>query len=97
MTEEKTDLFKSPNPGNAYRIMVCDPAGTPVSGVRLQFCSDASCQMNITDEQGIAVFNSPEGFYTVHVFSTPDGYPEDDTEYPVPAQYGDVVITLHKA
>ena len=97
MTEEKTDLFKSLNPGNVYRIMVCDPAGTAVSGVRLQFCSDVFCQMNITDEQGIAMFDSPEGFYTVHVFSMPDGYLEDNTEYPVPAQYGDVVITLQKA
>lgn len=86
------------NPGDAYRVIVTDESGKAVEGVMVQFCSDALCQMGETDADGIAVFaDQEEGAYTVHVYSVPEGYAEDETEYPAPETYGDVNITLKAA
>lgn len=80
---------------NGYRVIVLDESKTPVQGVRVQFCSEAACQMKETDRDGVAVFACGEGYYTVHVFAVPSIYARDETEYPVPEQYGDIYITLH--
>lgn len=87
----------SENPGNAYRVITCDESGAPVAGVMVQFCSDQVCQMGETDADGIATFDSDEGIYTVHIYAVPEGFAEDDTEYPVPESFGDVNITLKAA
>ena len=83
------------NPGNVYRVIVNDESGAGVQGVTIQFCSDQICLIGETDTSGMAVFEEqPEGAYTVHVQSVPDGYAEDAEEYAVPETYGDVNITL---
>lgn len=83
------------NPGNVYRVVVNDESGKGVQGVMVQFCSDQMCLMGETDADGIAVFeDQPEGTFTIHVYSVPEGYAEDATEYKVPEKYGDVNITL---
>ena len=82
---------------SAYRVITCDESGAPVEGVSVQFCSDEFCQTGETDKDGIAVFESEEGAYTVHVTDVPEGFAEDDTEYPAPETYGDVNITLKSA
>ena len=87
----------SANPGNVYRVITCDESGAPVAGVMIQFCNDQMCQMGETDADGIAVFDTAEGDYYIHVYSVPEGYAEDDTEYPVPESYGDVNITVKAA
>jgi len=84
------------NPGDVYRVIVNDEDGNSVENAAVQFCSDETCTMAKTDADGIAVFDSPEGSYTVHVLKVPEGYAEDETEYPVPAVFGDVTITLKK-
>ena len=85
-------------PSNAYRVIVTDESGEAVQGVMIQFCSDAMCMMGETDADGIAAFeNQEEGSYTVHVYSVPDGFAEDETVYPAPETYGDVAITLKAA
>ena len=86
------------NPGNVYRVIVNDESGAAVQGAMIQFCSDAMCMMGETDADGIAAFeNQEEGSYTVHVYSVPDGFAEDETVYPAPETYGDVAITLKAA
>lgn len=88
----------SKNPGNVYRVIVKDEAGKPVQGVAVQFCSDKMCQMGETDADGIAVYkNFEEAVHTIHVYSVPEGYAEDDTEYTSPETYGDIEITLKAA
>lgn len=82
------------NPGNVYRVITVDESGAPVAGTVVQLCSDEMCLMGETDADGIAVFEQEEGQYTVKVFSVPEGFAEDKTEYPVPESYGDVNITL---
>ena len=86
------------NPGNVYRVIVNDESGAGVQGVMIQFCSDTMCIMGETDADGIAAFEGQEeGTYTIHVYSVPDGFAEDATEYSAPETYGDVSITLKAA
>ena len=82
---------------SAYRVITSDESGAPVEGVNLQFCSDEMCQMGETGADGTAVFEVSEGAYTVKVFSVPEGYAEDKTEYQAPETYGDINITLKAA
>lgn len=83
------------NPGDVYRVIVNDESGAGVQGVMVQFCSPSMCLMGETDANGIAVFeDQAEGTYTVHIYSVPEGYAEDATEYNAPETYGDVSITL---
>ena len=78
----------------AYEVVVNDAAGKPVPGVTIQFCSDAACNMGTTDENGLAVFEQTAGKYTVHVLKVPENFAADNTEYPAPAQPGQVTIVL---
>lgn len=97
-TEAGSEASSAEDSGDAYRVIVTDESGKAVEGVMVQFCSDALCQMGETDADGIAVFaDQEEGAYTVHVYSVPEGYAEDETEYPAPETYGDVNITLKAA
>lgn len=82
---------------DGYRVLVTDENGQPVSGVSVQFCSDTVCDVNVTGADGIVAFDKPEGTYTVHILSVPDGFSGDDAEYKAPAQYGTVNITLRAA
>ena len=76
----------------------CGGSDKSAVGVNIQFCSDLMCIMGTTDADGIAAFPDQEaGAYTVHVFSVPEGYAEDATEYPMPETYGDLKITLKAA
>ena len=86
------------NPGNVYRVIVQDEAEAGVKGVRVQFCSDITCNMAETDENGIATFEGfDEGSYTIHVLTVPEGFEKDTAEYEAPDTYGDVTITLKAA
>jgi len=87
----------SPEKKNGYRVVVKGSDGAPVQGASVQFCSDTTCMMGRTNEEGIAFFDTAEGHYTVHVMKVPDGYVKTDEEFAVPEVYGDVEITLNKA
>lgn len=77
-----------------YRVTVTDEDGAPVAGVMVQFCSDTACMTAVTDENGAAFFAQGAGAYTVHILKAPEGFAPDDTEYPAPAEPGEVGITL---
>ena len=86
------------NPGNVYRVIVQDESARGIKGARIQFCSDITCNMAETDENGIASFDGfDEGSYTIHVLTVPEGFEKDSAEYEAPASYGDVTITLKTA
>ncbi len=86
------------NPGNVYRVIVQDESETGVKGARIQFCSDITCNMAETDENGIASFEGfDEGSYTIHVLTVPEGFEKDTAEYEAPDTYGDITITLKAA
>lgn len=83
------------SPASRYRVIVTDKNGSPVKGVAIQFCSDETCTMLKTDADGTAIFNMPEGKpYTIHILKVPEGYAPDTAEYPVPATYGDIRLTI---
>ena len=44
------------NPGSIYRIITLNEAGTPVEGVKVQFCSDILCITGDTDANGMYSF-----------------------------------------
>ena len=65
----------------AYLIYVLDAETMePIPGVRVQFCSDSLCRMGKTDENGVAMFDSEPGTYTVHMMKAPDGYVKSEEE-----------------
>ena len=81
-----------------YRVIVADADGNPVEGVAVQFCDDESCMFEMTDAEGAASFDMPEGDgYTVHILNVPDGFATDDTEYKVPDHHEDMHVTLKSA
>jgi len=80
--------------GTEYRVICVDEAGNPVAGAAVQFCSDITCMMAKTDENGVAVFDVDPGHYTVHLLKPPAGYAKDSTEYETPATFGDVTIVV---
>ena len=87
----------APASGTEYRVICVDESGNPVVGAAVQFCSDTSCMMGKTDENGIAVFDVDPGHYTVHLLKPPAGYAKDSTEYETPTIFGDVTIVVKAA
>ena len=86
------------NPGNVYRVIVQDESNMGVKGARIQFCSDITCNMVETDENGIAAFEDfDEGSYTIHVLTVPEGFEKDTSEHKTPDTFGDITITLKAA
>ncbi|MBQ8082458.1 MAG: hypothetical protein IJ240_11255 [Clostridia bacterium] len=85
------------NDVGAYRVFVTDENGEPVAGAALQLCSDTLCVLAWTDEDGVAVYETETGSYTVHLLKAPEGYQPDDTEYPVWTAYCDLRLTLRPA
>ena len=80
-----------------YRVICINEAGLPVAECMVQFCSDDTCMMQKTDENGIAAFQVPPGDYTVHLLKPPAGYAKDSTEYIAPGFYGDIIIRVAAA
>ena len=93
--EETADAAEAEASG--YTIKVQNEDGEPVEEVSVQFCSDSTCMMGETDENGIASFDVPGGTYTLHIVDVPEEYEDDAEEYDVPETAGTVVVTLKKA
>ena len=83
------------NSVGAYRVYVFDDNG-PVPGAVIQFCSDTTCSMGKTDENGLASFSQPEGKYVIHVLVVPDGYEPVKNEFKTMNTFSDVNIFLTK-
>ena len=77
-----------------YTVVVTNESGEPVSGVTVQFCSDAECILAKTDGNGEASFKQGPGSYTIHILKPPEGYLKDDTEYTAPDTPGLITIVL---
>ena len=83
------------NGENVFRVIVTDSNGEPVQGVLAKMCDDTTCNLSETDENGIAVFELPEGkVYSTELIKVPDGYEKDDSEYLTLDVYSDVIIVL---
>ncbi len=81
-----------------YRVIVSDTDGDLVQGVTVQFCSDTTCSMGKTDENGVVTFEMEEGpIYTVHILKVPEGYEKNSEEFQTADTYCDIYIPLEKA
>lgn len=86
------------NNEGVYRVIVSDTDGNLVKGATIQFCSDTTCSMGKTDENGVAVFKMEEGpVYSVHVLKVPEGYEKHTGGCKTDETYCDVYISLTKA
>ena len=86
------------NDEGVFRVIVSDTDGNLVKGATIQFCSDTTCTMGKTDENGVAVFKMEEGpVYSVHVLKVPEGYEKHTGDYKTDETYCDVYISLTKA
>jgi hypothetical protein len=98
--EEVTDPVEPSDhmSGNGeYRIIVTD-GEKPVPGVAVQFCDDTTCQVQMTDENGVATFRPEKpNDYDVHILKVPDGYAEDTQSYKTEDTWSELTITLQKA
>ena len=95
-TEPAGDVTVTDN--GVYRVIVGDEDGNLVKGATVQFCSDTTCMMGKTDENGVAVFQMEEGpVYTIHMLKVPEGYQKTSEEFKTADSYCDVYIVLQKA
>ncbi len=96
--EEPETPHTAANGEGVYRVIVSDTDGDLVKGATVQFCSDTTCMMGKTDENGMAVFEMEEGpIYTVHILKVPEGYVKNTGEYLSDDTYCDIYIPLDKA
>ena len=100
--EVETEMPDTPhtaaNGESVYRVVVSDTDGNLVKGATIQFCSDTTCTMGKTDENGVAVFEMEEGpIYIVHVLKVPAGYVKNDAEFATDNTYCDIYVALEKA
>lgn len=91
---DKTEESSSVTAADGYRIIVKDSSGNPVEGATVQFCSDTQCFVLNTGSDGTAVFDQPDGNYTVHILKSPAGYAKDEKEYTAPEKRGEMTIVL---
>nr|MCR5734827.1 TlpA family protein disulfide reductase [Lachnospiraceae bacterium] len=85
-----------PNDVDMYRVYVMDTDGNPVEGVMVKVCDDKTCNMEITDKDGLAVFKVTKNNYEVHLIGTPDGYRDYDKGFMFTKEYSDLHIVLEK-
>ena len=65
---------KKPDGNRSYVVQVKDQNGDPVKGAMVSFCSDVSCDVAETDQNGVAVFTGPAYAYGIHFVQLPGGY-----------------------
>lgn len=83
--------------GATYTIKVVDEGGNPVGNVMVQLCSDSGCMPQMTNAEGVAVYeNKPEiSGYKASVTVYPEGYEaaSEQTDYYFEDAY-EVTITI---
>lgn len=68
-----------------YRFRCVDQNGSPVAGVMLQVCDEETCQVLVSDAEGLCEFTGKQYTWEVHVLKVADGYT---------ANSDDAVLTL---
>jgi len=78
-----------------YTVKYVDQNGAPVAGVMCQVCDETTCQVFVSDENGVCEFTLAPYEWEIHTLSIPEGY-EGDTETVTiaPIAGGEMVFTL---
>ena len=79
-----------------YTVTVTDESGAPVQGAMVQLCDEATCLVLKTDENGSATHTGAAYPYEVHLLKAPKGYARVTETFVMPAQGGEITITLAK-
>lgn len=75
-----------------YLFKCADENGNPVSLVKLQVCTEESCSMLVSADDGTAVFDGDPFAYSVHV-SAPEGYEiVSEKEFTTLAEYSEYTL-----
>ena len=80
---------------NGWEFTCVNTENEPVSGVKIQICSDSICQMIESNEDGIARFSGKERSYECHIEAIPDNYiVKEDAPKKLTGDNKSLVITL---
>ncbi len=81
----------------SYTVKYVDQDGNPVAGVMCQVCDDATCQVFVSDADGVCAFTLAPYAWEIHTLKVPDGY-EGDTETvtTAPVEGGELSFVLTK-
>ncbi len=60
-----------------YTVKYVDQDGNPVAGVMLQVCDEETCQVMMSDENGVVSFTTMPYAWELHTLKVPDGYTGD--------------------
>lgn len=91
------DTVSSGSYMSAYTVKYVDQNGDPVEGVMCQVCDDETCQVFVSDAEGVCSFELMPYAWEIHTLRVPEGY-EGDTETVTvaPEEGGELVFTLTK-
>ena len=64
-------------PAGAFNVYVCDQDQNPVPGVNISFCTDATCDLRTSDENGIISFAGRPESYHLQILTVPEGFSFD--------------------
>lgn len=80
-----------------YILHLIDQYGDPVPDVKVNFCTDAACTLQIADGNGLVSFSAPVENYHVQLLKVPEGYSFDpDFEFYTGDAFGEWDILVRK-
>lgn len=78
-----------------YVVKYVDQDGNPVAGVMCQVCDEETCQVFVSDENGVCAFTLAPYAWEIHTLMVPAGYEGDTTTVTIaPVEGGELVFTL---
>ena len=98
-TEAQTyaEPVAAPETPQAYLLYFVDQEQNPVPEVYANFCTEASCVVRESDENGMIAFTGAPEIYHVQIIDLPDGYSADgDFELYTGREYGAWMIHILK-
>ena len=91
--EKAVDFITEAN----YVVKYVDQDGNPVAGVMCQVCDESTCQVFVSDENGVCAFTLAPYAWEIHTLMVPAGYTGDTkTVTTAPVEGGEMVFTLTK-
>jgi len=80
-----------------YAVQVLDQHGEPVPGVMVQVCNESTCQVLVTDAQGMAQIELEPYAWEIHLLKLPEGYTGDTaTVVHAPVEGGEIAFAVTK-
>ncbi len=82
---------------STYTVRYVDQDGSPVAGVMCQVCDESTCQVFVSDAEGVCAFTLAPYAWEIHTLRVPDGYTGDtETVTIAPVEGGELVFILTK-